>query len=114
MTPAIKQAKKAGVRHQIHSYEHDSAAPSYGLEAAEALGIDPEQVFKTLVVALNADSRQLAVALVPVSESLDLKALGQTLKVKKLSMAEPKAAERATGYVVGGISPLGQKKRLPH
>ncbi len=113
MTPAINQAKKAGVHYQIHSYEHDSTANSYGLEAAEALGIAPEQVFKTLVVALDADSKQLAVAVVPVSESLNLKALGQVLQVKKLSMAAPKAAERATGYVVGGISPLGQKRPLP-
>lgn len=113
MTPAINLAKKAKIAYQVHSYEHDSKAPSYGEEAAEALGLNPQQVFKTLVVALDGDPKKLAVAVVPVSGSLNLKALTSTLKAKKVVMADISEAQKATGYIVGGISPLGQKKRLP-
>lgn len=113
MTPAINAAKKARVEFKVHEYAHDPAAESYGEEAAEALGIDPAMVFKTLLVAQNGDARKLAVAVVPVSGQLDLKAMATALKAKKVAMANPQDAERATGYVVGGISPLGQKKRLP-
>jgi len=95
----------------VVEYEHDPKAPSYGLEAAQALGLDPGCVFKTLVA--EGDGRQLAVALVPVACTLDLKALAAAIGAKRVAMADPAAAERATGYVVGGISPLGQKKRLP-
>ncbi|MEW8551300.1 MAG: Cys-tRNA(Pro) deacylase [Candidatus Thiodiazotropha endolucinida] len=110
MTPAVNAAKKAGIRFQTHAYEHDSAHPSYGMEAAEKLGIPPERVFKTLVVRL--DGRELAVAVVPVSSQLDLKAFAKTVNVKKVAMADAKQVERSTGYVLGGVSPLGQERRL--
>jgi Cys-tRNA(Pro)/Cys-tRNA(Cys) deacylase len=102
------------VAHTLRSYEHDPRARerglSFGSEAAQALGLDPAQVFKTLVA--DVDGR-LTVAVVPVDRSLDLKALAAAVEGKRATMAEPAAAERATGYVVGGISPLGQRRRLP-
>jgi Cys-tRNA(Pro)/Cys-tRNA(Cys) deacylase len=110
MTPAIIAAKKAGIPFTIHEYSHDPTTDSYGLEAARALGVDPSQVFKTLITKIEG---QLVVALVPVNKNLDLKALASVLGAKKATMAEITDAERATGYVVGGISPLGQRKRLP-
>ena len=110
MTPAIDLLKKAKAEHRVHSYEHDPKAPSYGLEAAEKLGLAPERVFKTLLAA--SEKGELLVAVVPVAGSLDLKALAQAAAVKRADMADPGAAQRATGYLVGGISPLGQKKRL--
>jgi len=109
-TPATTALTRAGVDFGVHPYEHDPAAPSYGLEAAEALGVPAEQVFKTLLVE---GERGLAVGVVPVSRTLDLKAVAIALGVKKVAMAQPAAAERTTGYVVGGISPVGQKKALP-
>ncbi len=113
MTPAINAAKKGKVKYAIHEYSHDPSAASYGEEAADALGMEYGRVFKTLLVEINGDNRKLAVGVVPVSGQLDLKAMASALKAKKVSMANPADAERATGYVVGGISPLGQKKRLP-
>ena len=113
MTPAIRAAKAAGVTIKVHEYRHQPGNAQYGMEAAEALGLDPARVFKTLLVSLNGDRRRLAVAVVPVSGQLDLKAMASACGAKKVEMAEPSAAERATGYVVGGISPLGQKRRLP-
>ena len=113
MTPAIEAARQAGVDIKLHEYDHDPANTSYGLEAAEALGLDPARVFKTLLVGLNGDRRRLAVAVVPVTGQLDLKAMARACGAKKVEMADPVQAERITGYVVGGISPLGQKRRLP-
>jgi Cys-tRNA(Pro)/Cys-tRNA(Cys) deacylase len=104
----------AGVPHELRSYEHDPRARerglSFGMEAAQALGLDPAQVFKTLLADVDGG---LTVAVVPVDRSLDLKALAAAVSGKRAVMAEPAAAERATGYVVGGISPLGQRRRLP-
>ncbi|MDQ8037022.1 MAG: Cys-tRNA(Pro) deacylase [Pedobacter sp.] len=110
MTPGINAAKKAGIAFSIHEYIHEAGAPSYGLEAAEKLGLPPEQVFKTLVTQL--DHKQLIVAIVPVACTLDLKALAAACGGKKAEMADVHEAEKATGYVAGGISPLGQKKKL--
>jgi Cys-tRNA(Pro)/Cys-tRNA(Cys) deacylase len=101
---------KAKVEFSTHAYEHDPAAKSYGLEAAEALGLAPEQVFKTLLVEVDG---KLAVGVVPVGKQLDLKAIAAAAGGKKAVMADPAAAERTTGYVVGGISPIGQKRALP-
>ncbi|MET9291702.1 Cys-tRNA(Pro) deacylase [Streptomyces sp. NPDC003077] len=108
-TPATVALTEAGVGFTLHAYEHDPATPSYGAEAAEALGVPPEQVFKTLLADVDGT---LTVAVVPVSGSLDLKALASAVGGKRAAMADPAAAERATGYVRGGISPLGQRKRL--
>ncbi|MCT8165873.1 MULTISPECIES: Cys-tRNA(Pro) deacylase [unclassified Pseudomonas] len=110
MTPALDLLKKVRAKHRVRSYEHDPKSASYGLEAAEKLGLDPRQVFKTLLAA--SEKGELLVAVVPVGGTLDLKALAQAAGVKKCEMADPMAAQRATGYLVGGISPLGQKKRL--
>ncbi len=113
MTPAINLAKKKKIVHTIHQYEHDPRADSYGLEAAEALGQDPKTVFKTLLFSLNGDPKNLAVAIIPVAGRLNLKQAAKAAKGKKAEMANPDIAEKTTGYVVGGISPLGQKKSLP-
>lgn len=110
MTPAVKAAEKAGVRFRLHSYESDPQGGNYGLEAAQALGLPTLQVFKTLL-ALVDDKPQ--VAMVPVHLKLDLKALARAAGGKKAQLAEGPFAERLTGYVLGGISPLGQKKRSP-
>ena len=110
MTPAIDLLKKAKAEHRVHSYQHDPKAPSYGLEAAEKLGLDPARVFKTLLAA--TEKGELLVAVVPVAGTLDLKALAHAAGVKKADMADPQLAQRSIGYLVGGISPLGQKKRL--
>jgi Cys-tRNA(Pro)/Cys-tRNA(Cys) deacylase len=112
VTPAIDAARKAGIAFKIHSYRHDPSAKSYGEEVAAALGLDPERVFKTLIATAEAPA-QMAVAVIPIVKRLDLKALATVLAVKKMALAEETDAERATGYVIGGISPLGQRKRLP-
>ncbi|SDD63111.1 Cys-tRNA(Pro)/Cys-tRNA(Cys) deacylase [Sanguibacter gelidistatuariae] len=106
-TPAIVALEKAGIAHTVHPYEHDPLSDlGYGLEAAQAIGIEPPRVFKTLMAAVDA---HLVVAVVPVDRTLDLKALAHAAGGKKAVMAEQADAERATGYVVGGISPLGQR-----
>lgn len=109
-TPATTLLRKQGITHQVHEYEHDPNADSYGFEAAEALGQEPARVFKTLVAEVDGT---LTVGVVPVTGQLDLKALAAAAGGKKARMAEMAAAERATGYVAGGISPVGQKRRLP-
>ncbi|KNY44024.1 hypothetical protein AKG94_14365 [Vibrio harveyi] len=113
MTPAINLAKKKKVSHTIHQYEHDPRADSYGLEAAEVLGQDPKKVFKTLLFCLNGEPKNLAVAIIPVDQKLNLKLAAKAAKGKKADMADPEIAQKTAGYVVGGISPLGQKKALP-
>ncbi len=105
-TPAIAAVERAKIAFRVHEYDHDPGSDSYGLEAAERLGIDPARVFKTLVVDLDGT---LAVAIVPATAQLDLKRLGG----KRAAMAEPKKVEGSTGYVLGGVSPLGQRKALP-
>lgn len=110
MTPATKALDKAGIDYRLHRYDHDPAAQSYGTEAADKLGFDPARVFKTLLT--STETGELLVAVVPVTGSLDLKALAGAAGVKKIAMADPAAAQRSTGYLLGGISPLGQKKRL--
>jgi len=109
-TPATVALTAAGVIFSQHAYEHDPGARSFGLEAAEVLGLPPEQVFKTLLVDTGAG---LAVAIVPVAGQLDLKAMAAAVGAKRVTMADPAAAQRSSGYVVGGISPIGQKRALP-
>lgn len=109
-TPATVALTRAGIAFGLHEYHHDPRADSYGLEAAAALGLDPGQVFKTLLADVDG---HLAVAVVPVAGQLDLKALARALAGSRAAMADPAVAERATGYVVGGISPIGQKRALP-
>ncbi|MFH8292111.1 Cys-tRNA(Pro) deacylase [Streptomyces sp. NPDC018059] len=108
-TPATVALTAAGTAFTVHAYEHDPAHPSYGEEAAQAMGVSPDRVFKTLVAEVDGE---LTVAVVPVAGSLDLKALAAAVGGKRAAMADPAAAERTTGYVRGGISPLGQRKRL--
>ena len=109
-TPATVALSRAGLPFRTHTYAHDPSAASYGDEAARATGVEPERIFKTLLVDTGSG---LAVGVVPVSGSLDLKALATALGTKKVTMAQPAAAERSTGYVVGGISPIGQRRALP-
>jgi Cys-tRNA(Pro)/Cys-tRNA(Cys) deacylase len=120
-TPATVALTRAGIAFTVHTYEHDPAASSFGLEAATALGLDPERVFKTLLTSVDASTGaggaggagRLVVAIVPVSGQLDLKAVAAAAGGKKATMADPHHAERVTGDVVGGISPRGQKRALP-
>lgn len=110
MTPGINAVKKSKIAHKVHKYDHDPSAESYGGEAAEKLGVPEERVFKTLVVGL--DSGELVVGVVPVSSMLNMKRIAKAAGAKKAAMADKTAVQRSTGYVLGGVSPLGQKKRL--
>ena len=110
MTPAINIVKKAKVSYKVYEYAHDPSIESYGSEAAKKMGVAEERVFKTLVVRLG--TRDLAVGVVPVSSMLNMKLIAKASGAKKASMAEISDVERSTGYVLGGVSPLGQKKRL--
>ncbi|MCA1780962.1 MAG: Cys-tRNA(Pro) deacylase [Dermatophilaceae bacterium] len=109
-TPATTALTRIGLPFRTHTYAHDPSADSYGEEAAQATGVEPGRIFKTLLVDTGSG---LAVGVVPVSGSLDLKAMAAALGLKKVTMADPRAAERSSGYVVGGISPVGQRRPLP-
>ncbi|QYJ90055.1 Cys-tRNA(Pro) deacylase [Shewanella halotolerans] len=110
MTPATKMLDKAKIPYRLHEYQHDANAGAYGLEAAEKLQLPQEWVFKTLVAEL--DNGTLVVAIIPVDKKLNLKQLAKAAKAKKAAMATPEKVQRITGYVLGGVSPIGQKKRL--
>jgi Cys-tRNA(Pro)/Cys-tRNA(Cys) deacylase len=110
MTPAILLLKKRNISFELLQYNHDTNSNSYGLEVVEKLQLPAEQVFKTLII--NTDIQQLVVAIVPVNKQLNLKNLAKILKVKKVTMADAKRVETSTGYILGGVSPLGQKKQL--
>lgn len=112
-TPATQVAAAAGVAYTLHSYDHDPGVASYGLEAAERMGVSPKRVAKTLVVSVTRSARpELVVGVVPVDGQLDLKALAAAVGSKRAEMAPPIDVERSTGYVLGGVSPLGQRKKL--
>lgn len=110
MTPAVNILKKAKIEYQIHQYDHDPGSNAYGEEAAEKLNISFDRIFKTLVVW--TDNQALCVAVVPVSRQLDLKLFAKAVRAKKARMAEKKEVERSTGYLLGGVSPMGQKQKL--
>jgi len=112
-TPATRALDEAGIGYVLHPYDHDPANRHFGDEAAAALGVDTLRIFKTLIVETGAGRPPLAVAVVPVAGQLDLKAMAAALGVKKVDLADPSAATRSSGYLVGGISPVGQKTPLP-
>jgi Cys-tRNA(Pro)/Cys-tRNA(Cys) deacylase len=112
MTPAVQALKKAKVWFALHPYEHQPGHENYGLEAAKALDLPEARVFKTLLVELQNPGSNMGIGILPVSARLDLKAMSAAAGVKRASMADPKDAQRVTGYVLGGISPFGQKKKL--
>lgn len=110
MTPGINAAIKNKIIHRVHEYSHDASSESYGLEAVQKMGVPQERVFKTLVVIL--DNKELAVGVIPVASMLSMKLFAKAVGAKKAAMADKSDVERSTGYVLGGVSPLGQKKRL--
>ena len=110
MTPAVKQLDKLSLAYKLHHYQHEASCKSFGLEAAEKLQVNAGMVFKTLVV--DVDNSYLAVAIIPVIKQLSLKKLAKTLQAKKIKMADANKVQNSTGYVLGGVSPLGQKKPL--
>ncbi len=110
MTPAVNLLKKNRIDFTLHTYEHDPKHPSFGMEAAEKLDLDPAQVFKTLVA--QTESGELAVAILPVNRQLNLKSMAQALSAKKVTLADARTVQSTTGYILGGVSPLAQKKRL--
>jgi len=110
MTPAIDQLTSLGVHYTVHEYTHDSKVASYGMEAADKLGVVPQRVFKTLVV--DAGNNALAVAILPVDQQLSLKLMAKAIGAKKVTMADPTAVSRSSGYLLGGVSPVGQKRAL--
>lgn len=110
MTPAIELLIKHKTAHTLHKYDNDTSAVSYGLEAAEKMNVAPQQVFKTLVV--DAGNKSLAVAVLPVDQQLNLKLMAKAIGAKKAVMADPQAVSRSSGYVLGGVSPIGQKRGL--
>lgn len=114
MTPAVVELQRGGVAFRVHEFEHDPAERSYGLAAARALGVEPDRVFKTLLaeITLSGGAVQHAVGIVPVTAQLSMKEIATATGAKRAEMCAPSVAERLTGYVVGGISPFGQKKRL--
>lgn len=113
MTPAVEQLKQHGIAFELHRFESVDDSEGYGIAAARALGVDAARVYKTLLVSFNGDPKRLGVCILPVSHTLNLKKAARAHGQKSAAMADPTIAEKATGYVVGGISPLGQKKRLP-
>ena len=115
MTPAVLELQRAGVPFSLHEFDHDPGERSYGLEAARALGVDPDRVFKTLLAEVTPvrDGVARVVGIVPVTAQLSMKELAGAIGAKRAEMCTPEIAERSTGYVVGGISPFGQKRRIP-
>jgi len=112
-TPATEALVNAGVKFVLHPYDHDPGSTAYGDEAAQALGVDPLRIFKTLVIDIGATRPELAVAVLPVGTQLDLKTFAAALGAKKASMADKDQVTRSTGYVLGGVSPVAQKVSLP-
>ena len=113
VTPAINLLKKKKIKHNVHSFKHDPSVGSYGDEVVAKLGFEADRVFKTIIVALDGNGKNLCGAIVPVTGLTDLKHVAKAAGAKKAAMADPKEAERATGYITGGISPVGHKKRIP-